>query len=84
VLAWRTDFLRELLGGGQCAVLVDAGDDEALGEGLSALIKNREYREGVGEMARKRILARFGVSSLVCRMSEAYEEVLGMKRERAS
>jgi glycosyltransferase involved in cell wall biosynthesis len=77
VLAWRTEFLRELLGDGQSAVLVEPGNVRAFRESLHALIENREYRRCLGEAARREVLTNFGVPKFVRRLSAVYEELLG-------
>jgi glycosyltransferase involved in cell wall biosynthesis len=81
VLAWRTDFIRELLTHGGSAVLADLGDIRALGEGLSELIRNREYRLRIGEEARKEVIANFGVRAYVRKLSEVYETLLDTNGE---
>ena len=81
VLAWRTEFLRELLGDRQSAVLAELGNVRALREGLHALIENPEYRRCLGEAARKEVLANFGVPTFVRRLSSVYEELLATKSD---
>jgi glycosyltransferase involved in cell wall biosynthesis len=81
IVAWKTDFVRELFDVEDAAVLVEAGNVRAFEEGLTALIRNRECRLGLAERAQREILTRFGVSSFVNRMSGAYEMVLSLGRD---
>ena len=81
VLAWRTEFLRELLGEGQSAVLVEPGNFAALRVGLQALLENPERRRSLGEAGQKAVLANFGLPTFVRRLSDVYEELLGAQRE---
>jgi glycosyltransferase involved in cell wall biosynthesis len=82
VLAWRTDFLQELLGDGPSAMLVEPLDREALQEGLHLLIQSRERRLRLGEAARSEVLGKFGVSAFVRRLSAVYDELLGTGASR--
>lgn len=84
VLAWRTDFLRELLGDGQSALLVEPGNVRAFRQDLYKLIENREYRLRLGEVAQKEVLVNFGVPTFVRSLSAVYEELLGTKRNSST
>jgi glycosyltransferase involved in cell wall biosynthesis len=76
VLAWRTDFLRELLGSSPSAVVVEEGDFRGLRQGLAGLLESRELRQRVGRGGQREILARFGVPSLVKGLTAVYDELL--------
>lgn len=76
VVAWRTPFLEELLDDGRSAVLVPAGDLEALGEALRTLIHEPGTRDRVGRVGRSYVLANFSVGRLVAGITTTYDELL--------
>lgn len=80
VLAWDTDFLRELLRDGTSAILTRPGDLGALRGGLLTLARDEELRRRIGETARQDIQANYGIPTYVRRMTAVYDAVLGSER----
>jgi glycosyltransferase involved in cell wall biosynthesis len=76
IVAWRTEFLCELLAAGHSAVLVPPGDVAGLRDGLLALVADRECRRRLGEAARREVLANFGVPAFVQKLSAVYQDLL--------
>ena len=77
VLAWRTPFLEEILGGGEGALLAEPGDFVRWEADARALIGDAVRRRRAGEAGRRTVLERFGVERFVAGLTAAYEELLG-------
>jgi glycosyltransferase involved in cell wall biosynthesis len=77
VLAWRSPFVEELLGGGDGAFLAEPGDFGRWESDARALLRDGERRRRAGEEARRRVLERFGIGRFVAGLTAAYDELLG-------
>ena len=76
ILAWRTPFVEELLGG-DGALLAERGDFGRWESDARALLRDAGRRRRVGEAARRRVLERFSVGRFVAGLTAAYDELLG-------
>jgi glycosyltransferase involved in cell wall biosynthesis len=76
VLAWRTPFLEELLGG-EGAFLAEPGDLARWESDAVALLRDVDRRRRAGEAGRRTVLGRFGISRFVDGLTAAYDEMLG-------
>lgn len=70
--------------GDERGVLVPAGSDEALAEGLALLLGNKELRLRMGANARNFALATFTIDSMRMRHEELYTDLLRKKGWRSA
>jgi glycosyltransferase involved in cell wall biosynthesis len=63
----------------QTGLLVPTDDEPAFASALLRLVADPEFRLGLGENARQRHRARFGISRMVEEYAKAFEAVLGAK-----
>jgi glycosyltransferase involved in cell wall biosynthesis len=63
----------------QTGLLVPTDDEPAFASALLRLVADPGFRLGLGENARQRHRARFGISRMVEEYAKAFEAVLGAK-----
>jgi glycosyltransferase involved in cell wall biosynthesis len=77
VVASRTGALPEVVGpDGECAVLVEPGDVDALVEAIGKLLDSPTQRRQMGETGRRRAVTRFSWVSVARATVEAYDAIL--------
>lgn len=75
IVATHVDGIAEALDGGRAGVLVPAGDVNALGEALTAMLNDEDARREWGRKA-KQDLAKFRVNRMALETSAVYNELL--------
>jgi glycosyltransferase involved in cell wall biosynthesis len=82
VVASRAGALPEVVG--DCAVLVEPGDSEALAAAVKHLIESPEERARLGAAGRARALERYSWTSVAAATVEAYTEAITAAHARTS
>jgi glycosyltransferase involved in cell wall biosynthesis len=81
IVATRVGGVPDLIEHGKTGVLVEPGDVDALAEGISTLLRDRERAGQLGTEARLRQQAEFDIDTTVRRVEDLYEALL-VKRGR--
>lgn len=79
IVATRVGGLPELLGEGDCGLLVEPRDPAALAAALAALIRDPERRETLGASARALRERRYGIDTWVRRIEALYADLLAAR-----
>jgi glycosyltransferase involved in cell wall biosynthesis len=82
VVASRADGLAEVVEDGRTGLLVAPGDERALAEALSRLLRDRELADRMGRLGRERALAGFTLGRFTDRMLERYPQARTVHAER--
>jgi glycosyltransferase involved in cell wall biosynthesis len=72
----------EIVANGESGFVVPAGDEEAFAEALVKLVENDRTRKHFGDAARKRIVERYSIESMVEQYIRVYEEMLNRSKRR--
>lgn len=73
---------REMMTHGESGLLVPAGDVPALVSAAGRLIEDPALRRALGQAARKRVLAEYGVDTMAARTAAVYREIIGWRAHR--
>lgn len=76
VIASGVDGIAEVCTDGHDALLVPVGDSQGYVEALGQIILNKDLRLAIGMNARRTILDRYEIRSLVRRIESIYDEIL--------
>jgi glycosyltransferase involved in cell wall biosynthesis len=76
VVATAVDGIQEAIVGGATGILVPPEDPVALGEAISALLRDQSMREQMGVRARAQALERFSVTGMARSYEELYRRLL--------
>ena len=82
VVASRAGALPEVVG--DCAVLVEPGDSEALAAAAKQLLESPDERARLGRAGRARVLERYSWTSVAARTVDAYTEAIAAARGRTT
>jgi len=69
--------VRDVIGSPDVGLRVPLGDTSALAAGVDSLLADPSRRRQMGELARSRVLARYGFERLVDEIATVYRELLG-------
>jgi len=80
IVSWNAPFTKELLGNGEVACLVEAGNLIGFKNALVDLIHSPTLRDQLGQAARQHVLGSFSRDRFVRQMTYVYEDILGDHR----
>ena len=76
IVATRVSAVPEVVVDGETGLLVEPGDDAALGEALAALVADPERARTLGEAGRERARTEFSVARMTGRTIDVYREAV--------
>lgn len=79
VAAYGLSGVPEIVVDGETGLLVSPGDEGALAEALSAMLRDPTLRTRLGAAARERCLARFDIAVVAARYLDLYREVASIR-----
>lgn len=82
IVATAVGGVPDLIDDGVHGLLVAPRDPDALARAVDALLRDPERRRRLGEQARERRRAEFGIETMVHRIEELYEQLLAERRRR--
>jgi len=71
--------VKDVIGSPEVGLRVPLGDTSALAAGVDSLLADPARRRRMGELARSRVLARYGFERLVDEIATVYRELLGSR-----
>ena len=77
VVATRVSAVPEVVADGETGLLVEPGDDVALGQALAALVADPARARALGEAGRARAHDEFSVARMTERTTDVYREAVG-------
>jgi len=80
VIASNISALPEVVGNGDCGILVPPRDSDALASGIKRLLGDEELMTRMGQSARKRVQRLFSWEEAAKKVISVYEEVVGAYR----
>jgi glycosyltransferase involved in cell wall biosynthesis len=80
VVASRVGGIPEIVRGSDLGTLIDADRPDALPEAIVTFLGDRERSAAVGEAGRRHVTANFGLTSMIERLQDLYEDVLKQHR----
>ncbi len=72
----------EIVANGESGFVVPSGDEEAFADALAKLVDDDSMRRQFGDAARKRVVERYSMESMVSQYVGVYEEILNRSKRR--
>ena len=76
VISTRVGAIAEVLGNGECGILIDPGDWEALSKNIVYLFDDTNYANFIGELAHKKALENWDINKIIMSLDTIYKELL--------
>jgi len=77
VIASRVGQIPLVLKNGECGHLIDPGDDRGLADGITRIVEERQYRDGLVANASRRVMAEYSITRAAGKYSNLYRELVG-------